>query len=59
MLNTLKKTEKFFKKLKEDLNKLKKYRYNIIEDIDYKGIKEIENLFNEISEEDHYEPMKN
>ena len=50
--------ENFFKKLKEDLNKLKKYRYNIIEDIDYKGIKETENLFNKISEEDYYEPIK-
>ena len=57
MLNTLKETEKYFKKLKEDLNKLKRYRYNIIEGIDYKGIKEIENLFNEISE-DYYEPIK-
>ena len=46
---TLKQTEKYFKKLKEDLNKLKKYPYNITEDI--------KNLFNEISE-DYYKPIK-
>ena len=30
----------------------------MIEDIDYKGIKEIENLFNKINEEDYCEPIK-
>ena len=54
----LQKAEEFLKKLKEDLNKLKRHQYNIIEDIDYKGIKEIENLFNKINEEDYYEPIK-
>ena len=44
----LQKTEDFLKKLKEDLNKLKIYN---IEDIDYVGIKELENVFNKISEE--------
>ena len=53
----LQKTEDFLRKLKEDLNKSKKYRYDI-EDIEQKGIKEIENLFNKISEEDYYEPIK-
>ena len=51
----LQKTEDFLKKLKEDLNKLKIYN---IEDIDYVGIKEIENLFNKIREEEYYEPIK-
>ena len=51
----LQKTEDFLKKLKEDLNKLKIYN---IEDIDYVGIKEIENVFNKISEEEYYEPTK-
>ena len=53
-----KKTGEYLKKLKEDLNKLKRHRYNIIDNIDYKGIKEIENLFNKINEEDYYEPIK-
>ena len=53
----MQKTEDFFKNLKEDLKKFKKYRYNT-EDIDYKEIKEIENLFNKISEEDYYGPIK-
>ena len=41
---------KYFKKLKEDLNKIKKYQYNIVSDIRY--------LFNEISKEDYYEPIE-
>ena len=57
-LKKLKRIEKYLKKLKEDLNELKTHRYNIIEDIDYKRIKEIENLFNKINEEDYYEPIK-
>ena len=55
---TLQRAEEFFKKLKKDLKTLKRYWYNIIENIDYKGIKEIENWFNKINEEDHYEPIK-
>ena len=46
----LKNIIKYFKKLKEDLNKIKKYQYNIISDIRY--------LFNEISKEDYYEPIE-
>ena len=37
----LQKAEEYLKELKEDLNKLKRQRYNIIEDIGYKGLKEI------------------
>ena len=48
----LQEAKEYIEKLKEDLNKLKKHRYNIIDDIDYKGIKEIENSFNKINEED-------
>ena len=48
-----------FKKLKEeDLNRLEKYQYNDNEDLDYKGVRQIENLFDEISEEDYYKPIK-
>ena len=45
----LKNIEKYFKKLKEDLNKIKIYQYNITRDIGY--------LFNEIIKEDPYEPI--
>ena len=38
---------KYFKKLKEDLNKIKIYQYNITRDIGH--------LFNEISKQDYYE----
>ena len=41
---------KYFKKLKENLNKIKKYQYNIVIDIRY--------LFNEISKEDYYESIQ-
>ena len=43
----LKNIEKYFKKLKEDLNKIKICQYNITRDIGY--------LFNEITKEDYYE----
>ena len=46
----LKNIEKYFKKLKEDLNKIKIYQYNITRDIGY--------LFNEITKEDYYEPIE-
>ena len=45
----LKNIIKYFKKLKEDLNKIKKYQYNITRDVRY--------LFNEISE-DYYKPIE-
>ena len=53
----LQEDEDFFKKLKEDLNRLKKYQHNDNEDLDYKGISQIENLFNKINE-DYYKPIK-
>ena len=46
----LKNIVKYFKKLKEDLSKIKTYQYNITRDIDY--------LFNEITEEGYYEPVE-
>ena len=52
----LKRVEEYLKKLTEDLNKLEKYQYN--EDLDYKGIRQIENLFDKIDEEDYYKPIK-
>ena len=46
----LKNIEKYFKRLKKDLKKIKKYQYNVTSDIPH--------LFNEISKEDYYEPIK-
>ena len=46
----LKNITKYFKKLKEDLNKIKTYQYNITHNIGY--------LFNEITKEDCYEPTE-
>ena len=53
----LQKSQKYFKKLKEDLNRLEKHQYNDNEDLDYKGIRQIENLFDKI-DEDYYKPIK-
>ena len=41
---------KYFKKLKEDLSKIKTYQCNSTHDMDY--------LFNEITKEDYYEPVE-
>ena len=46
----LKNIEKYFKKLKEGLNKIKIYQHNITRDIRH--------LFNEITEENYYEPIE-
>ena len=48
-IKKLKKTEEFLKKLKEDLNRLEKHQYHDNDDLDYKGIRQIENLFDEIN----------
>ena len=57
-IKKLKKTEEFLKKLKEeDLNRLEKHQYHDNDDLDYKGIRQIENLFDEINE-DYYKPTK-
>ena len=45
------------KKTKENINRLEQYRYHDNDDLDYKGIRQIENLFNEINE-DYYKPIK-
>ena len=49
------KNEQYLKNLEESLNKSKKY-YDY-DDLDYKGIKDIENLFVEV-DEDYYKPVK-
>ena len=54
----MKKEEKYFKKLKEeDLNRLEKHHYIDNDDLDYKGIRQIEHLFEEINE-DFYKPIE-
>ena len=50
------KNEQCLKQLKENLNKSKKY-YDY-DDRDYKGIRDIENLFGEVHEEYYYKPVK-
>ena len=54
----LQKAEEFLKKLKEDLNRLERHQYNDNEDLEYKGIRQIEKLFNKINEEDYYKLKK-
>ena len=49
--------EKTLKKLEEDINRLEKNRYHDNDDLDYKGIRQIENLFDEI-DRDYYKPIK-
>ena len=46
----LKNIERYFKKLKKDLNKIKIYQYHITGDISH--------LFNEITKEDYYEAIE-
>ena len=54
----MKKVEKLLKKLKEeDLNRLEKHQYNDNDDLDYKGTRQIENLFDKINE-NYYKPIK-
>ena len=57
-IEKLKKVEEFLKKLEgEDFNRLKKHYYRDNDDLDYKGIRDIGNLFDEINE-DYYKPIK-
>ena len=53
----LKTTEEFFKKLEENINRLENHHYHDNDDLHYKGIRQIENLFNKI-DEDQYKPIK-
>ena len=53
----LQKYKKSFKELKENLNRLERHQYNGNEDLDYKGIRKIENLLNKNSK-DYYKPIK-
>ena len=53
----LQNTEEFLKRLKEDLNRLERHQYSDNEDLEYKEIRQIEKLFNEINE-DYYKPIK-
>ena len=41
----------------KDLNRLEKHEYHDNEDLEYKGIRQIENLFGEINE-NYYKPIK-
>ena len=48
--NLLKNTDRYLKKLNNDLKKLQKYQYNITYGLDY--------LFNKVNEEDYYKPTE-
>ena len=52
----LEKVEEFLKKLEKGFGRLEKDGYRDNDDLDYKGIRQIENLFNEINED--YKPIK-
>ena len=47
----------YLTKLEKSINKFKKYYDH--DDLDYKGIRDIENLFDEVNEVDYYKPIKN
>ena len=53
----LQKVEEFLKKLKKYLNRLEKYQYHDNDDLNYKGMRQIENLFDKI-DKDYYKPIK-
>ena len=52
----IKETEQNLIELEESIFKLNKY-YDY-DDAEYKGIRDIENLFGEFNDEDHYKPIK-
>ena len=52
----IKKMEKNLLELEQNLSKLKKY-YDY-DDAEYKGIRDIGNLFNQSIDEDYYKPIK-
>ena len=54
----LERIDEYFNKLNNDLSSLKRNRDNIIYDMEYRGIEDIECLFNIINDEDSYEPIK-
>ena len=54
-LSTSKKTKKYLLKLEEKLSRLKKY-YDY-GDTEYKGIKDVKDLFDSLTDEDYYKPI--
>ena len=52
----IKEIEKNLNELEENLSKLKKYYAN--DDIEYKAIREVGNLFSQSTDEDYYKPIK-
>ena len=49
--------DEYLRKLVRDLNNKEKYSPYDRDDFDYYGIREIENLFDEVNEEDYYKPI--
>ena len=55
-IKKIKEIEKNLLKLEKNLSKLKKY-YDY-DDIEYKGIRDVKNLFDSSFDEDYYKPIK-
>ena len=56
----MRKKEKIYDNLVELVNKLnekEKYRYHDHDDLDYHGIRDIENLFDNVNDNDYYKPI--
>ena len=56
----MRKKEKIYDNLVELVNKLnekEKYRYHDHDDLDYHGIRDIENVFDNIGDDDYYKPI--
>ena len=56
----MKKNKKIHDNLVELVNKLnkkEKYRYHDRDDLDYHGIRDIENVFDNIDDDDYYKPI--
>ena len=49
--------DKYLRKLVRNLNNKEKYNLYDHDDFDYYGIRNIENLYDEVSEEDYYKPI--
>ena len=54
----IKEIEKNLLKLEKSLSKLKKYYYYYYDDIEYKGIRNIKNLFDVSIDQYYYKPIK-
>ena len=47
----------YLRELVRDLDNKEKYSLYDLDDLDYYGIRDIENLFDKVNEEDYYKPI--